>query len=151
MPRPDSNAPGPEQQGLFDGTALSPEEYAPVLQSARGRLDLVLTGRHSQATARAIAAAQAAELISDVDEAATTLLRAGAWALDAFEAQNKPYGPSKLMQGMNETLRELHMTPEARQDDTDDAMGELLAQMAGMDADDDANAGDAAPVHHPEA
>ena len=121
MPRPDPNAPGPGQGGLF--------EVQPKARDYRAR--------HSAAVDKARAAGRSAELISDVDEAAATLLRAGAWSLDAFEAQNKPYGPSKLMQGMNEALRELHMTPESRGTDTEGDLAALAAQLGQIQVDDD--------------
>ena len=124
MPRPDPKEPGPGQDALFEATA-------------QPRAGQVLRGRHSKAVDRALAAARSAELISDVDEAAATLLRAGAWSLDAYEAQNKPYGPSKLMQGMNEALRELHMTPESRGTDTEGDLAALAAQLGRIQVDDD--------------
>ena len=124
MPRPDPKEPGPGQDALFEATAEKREGQ-------------VLRGRHSAAVDRALDAARAAELIGSVDEAAATLLRAGAWSLDAFEAQNKPYGPAKLIDPMVAALREARMTPDSRQTDTDDEIKDLLHALA---QPDDANA-----------
>ena len=63
---------------------------------------------------------------------ASTLM-AGAWALDAFEAQNKPYGPTKLIDQLVAALREARLTPDSRGDATDDAIQELLADLGAAD------------------
>lgn len=104
----------------------------------------VLRGRHSQAVDDALDAAREADLIGDVDAAAATLLRSGAWALDAFEAQNKPYGPSKLLPAMSEALRDLRMTPEARNTETETNIGAWMAALGRLDADGDAPVSDPA-------
>lgn len=137
MPRPDPRAPGAGQSELFE-----PSE--PVGQKRAGQ---VLRGRHSVAVDAALDAARAQQVVTDVDEAAATLLRAGAWSLDAFEAQNKPYGPSKIIPALTEALRELHMTPESRQTGTTDgAIAELLRDLNTLE---DVN-GDATVHHTPE-
>lgn len=126
MPRPDPRAPGAGQADLFG--------VAPVVGS--------IDGRHSQAVDRAMSAAADAHLIRPEDEALVTLVRAGAWSLDAFEKQNKPYGSSKLLPAVTEALRELRLTPDSRATETDDSLKELLNDLG---ATDDA----AAEVHDP--
>ena len=133
MPRPDPKAPRVGQESLFE-------------QVGEARQGQVLRGRHSEAMDRALAAARNAELVDAVDEGLATVLRAGAWSLDVFEAQNKPYGPSKIVQQMTEALREAHMTPEARKTDTDAAIASLLEDLASMDTEAD----DDAPLPHTE-
>ena len=61
-----------------------------------------------------------------MDEGLETVLRAGAWALDSFESQNKPYGPTKIIDQMVAALREARMTPESRDVATDDEIKDLL-------------------------
>lgn len=129
MPRPDPRSPGEGQADLFGA--------APVASP--------IDGRHSQAVSRAMDAAASAQLIRPEDEAMVTVVRSAAWALDAFEKQNKPYGPSKLLPAVTEALRELRMTPDSRQTETDTKLMELLDGLA------DPTPGDAAaPVHHAE-
>lgn len=132
MPRPDPRTPRTGQAGLFD-----------VEATADAREGEVLRGRHSDAMDRAIAAAQDAEIVAEADEGLTTLLRAGAWALDSMEKSRHHYGPSKLIPALTEALRDAHMTPESRSTGTDDAIAELVADLAKMDTEDDD-----APVHH---
>lgn len=134
MPRPDPRTPRTGQDGLFD-----------VEATAQARLGEVLRGRHSDAMDRAIAAARESEIVTDADEGLTTILRAGAWALDSMEKSNHHYGPSKLIPGLTEALRDAHMTPESRQTDVDADIAALIADLAKMDTDDDH-----APVHHAE-
>lgn len=132
MGRPDPRRPRAGQDSLFEDIPATPA----------GK---VLRGRHSEAVDRALDAAREAQLIGDVDEALATVVRAGAWALDAGEASNKPYLPSKTIPAITEAIRELGMTPDARKSTTDDAIRELLADLA-----------DAEPAHddtalpHPE-
>lgn len=59
-------------------------------------------------------------------EALQTVVRSCGWALDCFEAQNKPYGPAKLVPAAVEALRELKLTPAAQADETDEKLRELL-------------------------
>lgn len=127
MPRPDPKQPGPGQGDLFA-----------VEQTAVKRAGQVLRGRHSEAMDRAVAAARTSEVVADLDEGLTTVLRASAWALDSMEASGHHYGPAKLVPAITEALREAHMTPESRQTDTDAAIADLLADLAAVDADDDA-------------
>lgn len=127
MPRPDPKQPGPGQADLFA-----------VESTAVKRAGQVLRGRHSEAMDRAVTAARTSEVVGDLDEGLTTVLRAGAWALDSMEASGHHYGPAKLVPAITEALREAHMTPESRQTDTDAAIADLLADLAAVDADDDA-------------
>lgn len=126
MPRPDPKQPGPGQGDLFA-----------VEQTAVKRACQVLRGRHSAAMDRAVTAARTAEVVADLDEGLTTVLRAGAWALDSMEASGHHYGPAKLLPGLTEALREAHMTPDSRQTDTDAAIADLLADLAAVDTDED--------------
>ncbi|WP_343930389.1 hypothetical protein [Tsukamurella strandjordii] len=121
MPRPDARKPGEDQGSLF-GVASSPTEHGHK--------------RHSLAFARAIKAAQDRELLEDVDEAAASLAMAGAWSLDEFEAQNKPYGPSKIVGELRELLGVMHMTPEARNTQTEANIADLMDRLEEMDSDD---------------
>ncbi|MBF6483853.1 hypothetical protein IU431_06735 [Nocardia otitidiscaviarum] len=68
--------------------------------------------------------------MTERDDAALVLVRAGAWALDCFEAQNKPYGPAKLLGPILDALKELRMTPETRAAAQTDALEELLRDLA---------------------
>lgn len=131
MPRPDPKAPRAGQESLFSTET-----------TAERRRGEVLRGRHSQAMDTAIAAARAAEVVGDLDAGLTTVLRAGAWALDSMETSGHHYGPAKLLPGLTEALRDAHMTPESRQTDTDAALADLLAELGTIDttADDDAAA-----------
>lgn len=129
MPRPDPRSPGDGQADLFGVTPVLP----------------MVHGRHSQAVDRAMDAAAQKHLIEPEDEAMVTVVKAGAHALDAFEMQNKPYGPSKLIPAMTEALRELRMTPDSRQTETDNQLKDLFSGLANP------TPGDAgAPVHHAE-
>lgn len=126
MPRPDPRAPGEGQADLFGATPVA----GPV------------NGRHSQAVDRAMNAAAASDLIRPEDEALVTLVRSSAWALDAFESQNKPYGPSKLLPAVTEALRELRLTPDSRATETDDSLKELLNGLGPTTADANAEVHD---------
>lgn len=136
MPRPDPKAPGDGQESMFEALPTS----------SRGH---VLRGRHSEAVDTALNAARAAGALEDIDEAMATFVRSAAWAVDKFEKSGLPYGPAKLLQPVTEALRELRMTPESRQSDTDDSIKELLNDLAAADADpevphrEDAGAGNA--------
>lgn len=122
MPRPDPRAPGDGQESMFEAMpAQSPGK--------------VLRGRHSQAVDDALAAARTAGVVEEMDGALATFVRSAAWAIDAFEAQNRPYGPAKLLAPVTEALRELRMTPDARQSDTDDKIKDLLDDLAAADTD----------------
>ncbi len=87
-------------------------------------------GRHCAAVERAIAAEVGDGTLTERDDAALVLVRAGAWALDCFEAQNKPYGPAKLLGPILDALKELRMTPETRAAAQTDALEELLRDLA---------------------
>ena len=122
MPRPDPRRPREGQQDLFEPLAVH-------------RPDSVPRGRHSEAMDRAIAAGREAGQLDDLDDGLATVLRAGATALDMLEAQNKPYGPAKLLDPMVAALREARMTPDSRQTDTDDNIKDLLDELARPDDD----------------
>ncbi|MGV0350261.1 hypothetical protein ACUY2G_04930 [Corynebacterium guaraldiae] len=113
MPRPDPRRPREGQLGLFEKQAVKEP-------------DMVLRGRHSEAMDRAIIAAQDQDGLAAMDEGLETVLRAGAWALDSFESQNKPYGPTKIIDQMVAALREARMTPDSRDVATDDEIKDLL-------------------------
>lgn len=113
MPRPDPKRPREGQLGLFEKQAIKEP-------------DMVLRGRHSEAMDRALAAAQDQDAIAEIDEGLQTVLRAGAWSLDSFEAQNKPYGPTKIIDQLVGALREARMTPDSRDVATDDEIKDIL-------------------------
>lgn len=116
MPRPDPRRPRAGQLGIFEEQAVK-------------KPDQVLRGRHSEAMDRAIIAAQDQDALSPIDEGLQTVLRAGAWSLDVFESQNKPYGPTKIIDGMVAALREARMTPDSRDVATDDEIKDLLHEL----------------------
>lgn len=117
MGRPDPRRPRAGQTDLFEDVAIA-------------KPDKVLRGRHSEAMDRALDAARDQGAISEVDDGLATVLRAGAWSLDAFEKQNKPYGPSKIIDAMVAALTAAGMTPGARAEATDDSIKELLNELA---------------------
>lgn len=120
MPRPDPSRPRKGQESLFEDLPVSMP-------------DKVLRGRHGVAMDQALDAARDRGAIDDLDGGLATVLRAGATALDMLEAQNRPYGPAKLIDPMVNALREARMTPESRGGETDDSIKELLADMARID------------------
>lgn len=125
MPRQNPYAPRDGQAALFD----------PPTTKDTQRTD---GGRHSRAMAGAITAARDREILDDVDGGIATVLMAGAWAFDSFEAQNKPYGPTKVIQQMTEALTAAHMTPDSRDTGIDDATRELVAALSEADDADPA-------------
>lgn len=118
MPKRADSAPDAGQTDMFPDLAGD----GAVVRTARGR--------HAKAVEQAITAARSDELLGDADEAALALVRAGAWALDTFEAQNKPYGPSKIINPILDALKELRMTPETRAVAQDDTVSMLLRELA---------------------
>ncbi|AEX42486.1 hypothetical protein [Corynebacterium diphtheriae] len=120
MPRPDPKRPREGQIGLFESEAV--QEPGKVLR-----------GRHSDAMDRSIAAAKAADLVDEIDDGILTVLRSGAWALDALESQNKPYGPAKLIDPLINALREARLTPDSRAVATDDAINQLMTELTSDD------------------
>lgn len=117
--------PEADQTAMFD-----PE---PVANTTAGA-----GGRHQAAMNRAISAAKRDGHTTEVDEGLTTLLQAGAWALDRFEKENRAYGPSKMLDPIREALHAAGMTPEARADraggsDTDAAILELTRALGQLD------------------
>lgn len=91
----------------------------------------------------AIAAARDASVVDSIDDGLLTVLRAGAWALDSLEAQNRPYGPAKIINPIVDALREAHMTPESRAAATNDAVSQLLEELASDDDSATPHAADA--------
>lgn len=133
MPRPDPTRPRAGQLGLFETEAVK-------------QPDQVLRGRHSEAMDRALVAAKEQDALGVIDDGLVTVLRAGAWSLDAFESQNKPYGPSKIIEPMVNALREARLTPDSRAAAADDEVKALLEALAD-DEDDDTHT---APAPHTE-
>lgn len=124
MGRPDPNRPRKGQESLFEDLPVSMP-------------DKVLRGRHSEAMDRALYAAKERGHLDDLDEGLATVLRAGATAFDMLESQNRPYGPSKLIDPMVNALREARLTPESRGGETDESIQALLTDMAALDDSDD--------------
>lgn len=122
MGRPDPKRPRLGQASLFDA--------APVAEPEPGK---VLRGRHSETVDDALAAALDADLIDTIDGALATTIRAGAWALDAGEASNRPYLPAKTVPAMVEAIRELGLTPEARKASTNDEISKLITELGNAD------------------
>lgn len=123
MPRQDPHAPQIGQDALFD----------PPTTNDSQRTD---GGRHTRAMAGALHAARDAGLMAAIDEGLATVLLHGAWSLDSFEAQNKPYGAGKTVPAIVEALREARMTPDARVTETEDKIADLVAELATADDDD---------------
>lgn len=118
MPRQDPHRPREGQEALFAEPPASKDAV---------RLD---TGRHTAAFRSSIAAAYEAGHLDAIDGALASSLIAAAWSLDSFEAQNKPYGSSKLLTPIVEALREARMTPDSRQTETEDHIATLVADLA---------------------
>ena len=134
MPRPNPRRPREGQESLFP--------------SPTSKDDMRLNeGRHQLAFHEALNVAYDAGHITDTDGALSSVLMAGAWALDAFEAQNKPYGPTKLVDQLVAALREARMTPDSRGDATDEAIQELLAGLADPD-DEEGDDASETPLSH---
>lgn len=123
MPRPNPKAPGQGQDSLFAD---------PTTKDSL-RID---GGRHTQSMRAAIGAAAERELLEDVDKGIATVLLAGAYSLDQFEAQNKPYGPTKLISQMVEALQAAHMTPDSRDTGIDESVADLIEALSDADAAD---------------
>lgn len=123
MPRPDPKAPGPGQGDMFaDDDAVPKFTVNSGAQEHRGRISTEIDA--------AFAAAQEQELVREEHRALMAVVRHGGWAMDNFEATNKPYGASKLIPGMTEALRELNLTPAAQADAVDDSLKDLLNGIA---------------------
>lgn len=122
MPRPDPRRPREGQDSLFPAPTTGDDM----------RLN---RGRHQLAFHEALDAAHDAGHIDRVDGALASVLMAGAWALDAFEAQNRPYGPTKIVDQLTAALREAHMTPDSRATDTeaDERLAALLQELGTPD------------------
>ena len=120
MPRPDPRRPREGQESLFPPPTSKDDM-------------LLNSGRHQVAFNEALDRAYQSGHLAETDGALASTLMAGAWALDAFEAQNKPYGPTKLIDQLVNALREARLTPDSRGDATDDAIQALLADLAAAD------------------
>lgn len=125
MPRQDPHRPRQGQDALFD----------PPTTSDSMRTD---GGRHTRAMRRALSAAREVGALDAMDDGLATVLESSAWALDSFEAQNKPYGPSKMIPAVVEALREARMTPDSRQTETEDKIADLVSELATAEDDTDA-------------
>lgn len=125
MPRPDPKRPREGQEALFEAEAVK-------------QPDCVLRGRHSMALDAALDAARENQVIHPIDEGIATVLRAGAWALDTLEKQDRPYGPAKLIPAMTEALTAAHMTPESRKLESEDLAKQLFEDLAALESGDDA-------------
>jgi hypothetical protein len=125
MKHPDPNRPRDGQAPLFE----------PPTSSDSQRMD---DGRHTRAMAGAIDAARNVGGLDAIDDGLATVLLSGAWSMDSFEAQNKPYGPTKLVSQMVEALREARMTPDSRQTETEDKIADLIKELSTADDDEDA-------------
>jgi hypothetical protein len=125
MKHPDPNRPRDGQAPLFE----------PPTSSDSQRMD---GGRHTRAMAGAIDAARNVGGLDAIDDGLATVLLSGAWSMDSFEAQNKPYGPTKLVSQMVEALREARMTPDSRQTETEDKIADLIKELSTADDDEDA-------------
>lgn len=125
MPRMNPDRPREGQAPLFD----------PPTTKDSQRMD---GGRHTRAMVGALEAAHNAGAMGDIDDGLATVLLSGAWSMDSFEAQNKPYGPTKLVSQMVEALREARMTPDSRQTETEDRIADLVKELATAEDDDDA-------------
>lgn len=121
MPRPHPSEPKDGQMDLIEYEAVK-------------KVGEIIRGRHSIAVDAALAAAAEQGYTDEVDKALLTTIRAGAWALDSFELQNKPYGPSKTIEPMLAAIREAGLTPEVRAAHTNDNVDVLLENL--MAADD---------------
>lgn len=126
MPRPNPRRPREGQDSLFPAPSTKDDM----------RLN---SGRHQLAFNDALNKAYDDGEINDLDGALASTLLAGAWALDAFESQNKPYGPTKIIDQLVNALREAHMTPDSRGDSTDAAIADLLTGLATPDAGGDSD------------
>lgn len=120
MPRPDPRRPREGQEALFPAPTTGDDM----------RLG---TARHQAAFHDALNEAYDRGTMDAMDGALASTLMAGAWALDSFEAQNKPYGPSKLIDPILNALRAACMTPDTRPDDGQDTLAELLREISAPD------------------
>ncbi len=143
MPRPDPKAPREGQDVLFDA-AETATESTDVL-----RRGVVPRGRHSVEVDKALNAAHRRQLIEDVDGAGATLLRAVASNADLAESRHDLWALAKLLPGATELLRDMHMTPESRQTDTDAKIAELVDALGKAEKETEGTNGDASIPHSP--
>lgn len=123
MPRPPVRKPGEGQGDMFaDDDDFKRFTVNTGAQEHRGRVSAEIDA--------AFAAATEQELVREEHRALMAIVRHGGWAMDNFEATNKPYGASKLIQPMTEALRELNLTPAAQADAVDDSLKVLLNDIA---------------------
>ncbi|HCD1553126.1 hypothetical protein HMPREF3153_09695 [Corynebacterium sp. HMSC06C06] len=86
-------------------------------------------GRHEQALDDTLAAARDAQLVDDIDDALISIARANAWALDAAEAEGKPYAVAQVSGPYREVLESLRLTPADRKADANDELNRALAEL----------------------
>lgn len=129
MPRPDPKAPREGQDALFDAAETATERTDEL------RRGVVPRGRHSVEVDKALNAAHNRGLIEDVDGAGATLLRAVAANADLAESRHDLWALAKLLPGATDLLRDLHMTPESRQTNTDAEIAALIEALGKADAE----------------
>lgn len=120
MPRPPVRTPGEGQTDMFADDPAFPVNTG--AQQHRGRVSAEIDAAFTAATEQ--------ELVREEHRALMAIVRHGGWAMDNFEATNKPYGAAKLIQPMTEALRELNLTPAAQADAVDDSLKVLLNDIA---------------------
>lgn len=91
-------------------------------------------GRHEEAVERAIEVARRDGYVTEADEAAVTLLLAGAKSMDVAEDTGKPYLAAQTIPPMLAVLQDLRMTPASRDTKEGDALDELIANLADPEA-----------------
>ncbi|WJZ03465.1 hypothetical protein [Corynebacterium freiburgense] len=92
--------------------------------------DVPTGDRHAQMLETAIAQARRDGYLETLDEAAVSLARANARALDQAEADRKYYAIAQLSGPYMELLREMKLIPSARNTDADDAITQALAALS---------------------
>lgn len=129
--RPAKSAPGEGQTSMFADDEFRKFTVNRAAQDHRGRI--------STETDAALDAAKSEDLIRPEHGALVAIVRHAAWAMDNFEATNKPYGAAKLIPGATEALRELKLTPAAQADETGeniDALMRLMGAGGSVERDD---------------
>ncbi|MFR9919936.1 hypothetical protein ACL1G5_10285 [Corynebacterium striatum] len=86
-------------------------------------------GRHETELERTITAARTADMVVDLDDALVSLARSLAWALDAAEAEGKPYAVAQVAGPYREVLEALRLTPINRLAEANDELANALAEL----------------------
>ncbi|HAT6525541.1 TPA: hypothetical protein ACGIZG_001590 [Corynebacterium striatum] len=87
--------------------------------------------RHAKMLETAVEVARSGGWLSDIDEAALSLARANATALDQAEADRKYYAVAQLSGPYLEILNSLKLTPDSRDEGGDtDAVAAALADLS---------------------